>query len=269
MVFIGLFAVQMSAAPLAFEVASVRVNPSPGRGLGPIQFSRDGVTMRGVSLWLMVRWAYGIGNYQISGGDSMQMPPFYDVVAKASGTVPESQLRLMLRTLLAERFHLAVHEEKRKMAVTELEVAKGGVKFHESAGNYDPELGPEAPMQFLGYDSGVHIQRSREPGGRIRDSYTDISMPIFASLLELMGNKSPLDKLAVVDKTGLMGRYDFAIVFDLPLLSHEGDGAAPSDDVVADFKPVFERELGLTLGHGKATVDVLVVDRADKVPTAN
>ena len=79
-VFVGLFAAQTSAAPLAFEVASVRVNPSPGRGLGPglgpVQFSRDGLTMRGVSLWVMVRWAYGIGNYQISGGDSMQMPPF-------------------------------------------------------------------------------------------------------------------------------------------------------------------------------------------------
>jgi uncharacterized protein (TIGR03435 family) len=199
----------------------------------------------------------------------MQMPPFYDVVAKASGAVPESQLRLMLRTLLAERFHLAVHEEKREIAVTELEVAKGGVKFHDSAGNYDPELGPEAPMQFLGYDSGVHIQRSQEGSGRLRDSYTDISMPVFAAVLELMANKSPLDKLPVVDKTGFTGRYDFAIVFDLSAQSHEGDGTAPSDDVLATFKPIFEKELGLTLGHGKATVDVLVVDHADKIPTAN
>ena len=183
--------------------------------------------------------------------------------------MPESQLRLMLRTLLAERFHLAVHEEKKEIAVTELEVAKGGVKFHKSSGNYDPGLGAEAPMQFLGYDSGVHIQRSQEGGGRLRDSYTDISMPMFAAALELMGNKSPLDKLPVVDKTGLTGRYDFAIVFDLSSQSHEGDGAADSDDVLAIFKPIFERELGLTLGHGKATVDVLVVDHADRIPTAN
>ena len=260
---------QLFAARPAFEVASVRVNPSPGFGLGPIQYSGDGVTMRGVSLWLMVRWAYGIGNYQISGADSMQMPPFYDVVAKASGVVTESQLRLMMRTLLMERFHLAVHEEKREMAVTELEVAKGGVKFHESAGKYDPELGPEAPFQFLGYDSGVHIQRSQEPGGRIRDSYTDISMPVFASVVELMNSRSPLDKTPVVDKTGLTGRYDFAIVIDRAPSHEEGDGAAPDDDVLAKFKPIFENELGLTLGHGKATVEVLVVDHADKVPTSN
>ena len=243
----------MFAAPPAFDVASVRVNPNAGRGLGPIQYSRDGVTMRGVSLWLMVRWAYGIGNYQISGGDSMQSPPFYDVVAKASVAVPESELRLMMRTLLAERFHLAVHEEKGEIAVTKLEVAKGGVKFHESAGTYDPELGPEAPMQFLGYDSGVHIQRSQAGGGQRRDSYTDISMPVFASLLELMGGRSPLDKLAVVDNTGLAGRrYDFRRLCSIwGRHMREMEWSPADEDMLAKFKPIFERELGLTLGHVK------------------
>src|SRR4051812_46746827 len=98
----------------AFDVASVKVNPSPPRGgLGKISYSPDTLTARGVSMWLLVRWAYGMGSFQISGPDSMRDPPYYDIVAKASGPVPESQLRLMLRTLLAERFHLTVHQESK------------------------------------------------------------------------------------------------------------------------------------------------------------
>jgi uncharacterized protein (TIGR03435 family) len=198
----------------------------------------------------------------------MQSPPFYDIVAKSSGPVPESQLRLMLQALLAERFHLATHRETKEMPVTALLVAKSGPKLQESAGEYRLERGAEAPMQFLAYDSSVHIQRGQEPGGRIRDSYTNVSMKFFAAVLELMGSRSPLDKVPVVDMTEMHGRYDFAIVLDLTQ-PHEGDTPSASDDVLANFKPVLEKQLGLTLEHRKAMVDVLVVDHADKTPAEN
>ncbi len=252
----------------AFDAASVKVNNSPGRPNPSIQYTADTLTMRQVSLLMSLRWAYAADNLQISGPDSIPQPPFYDVIAKAPGPVPESQLRMMLRTLLAERFHLTVHVAKKEMPVVALLVAKGGPKFHESDEKYDPARGREMPLQFLGYGSDVHMQRNQAPGGHIQDSYTNMPMNLFADLLAMMGVGSPYDNvpIPVVDMTGLSGRYDLVVVRQFP---EEGKGPRSVDDVLADLKPVLEKDLGLILEHRRATVDVLVVDHADKTPTDN
>jgi len=262
-----------TAGKPAFDVASVKASAANGprdRGLGSIRYSPDTVTMRGVSMWLIVRWAYGVGSYQMSGPSSMQDPPYYDIVAKTHGPVPESQLRLMLRALLAERFHLAVRLERKEMPVTALLVAKGGPKFQESAGKFDTWRGPEAPMQFFGFDEDVRIQRSLAPNGSLQDSFTNMPMEHFAAVLELMGSRSPYDKLPVVNMTGLQGRYDFVVVLDAPGGGRvEGGDASPPDDPLAAYKRILPSELGLTLESRKATVEVLVIDHADKTPTEN
>lgn len=128
----------------AFDVASVRVNNSPGRPRTTIQFSPDTLTMRQVSLWLSLRWAYGADDPQIAGPDFLHGPPLFDIAAKASGSVPENQMRLMLQTLLGERFHLTVHHEKKEMTVMALLVAKGGPRVRESDGKYDPARNGDA-----------------------------------------------------------------------------------------------------------------------------
>jgi uncharacterized protein (TIGR03435 family) len=272
---------QLAGAPPAFELASVKVNADPDRQRGPgrlgqIQYSPDTLTMRGISLWMSARWAYGVENFQISGPDWMQSSPVYDIVAKAPGPVPAGQLRLMLRTLLAERFHLTLHRERKEMPVTALLVGTGGPKFHESTGKYDPERGAEAPMRFLGYDDSVHIQRSQEPDGRLRDSYTNVSMKLFAAVLELASSRSGFDKVPVVDMTGLQGRFDFVVILDRPGgVRSEGEGALPgdppppADDPLAAWKPILQKQLGLTLKPGRAMADVIVVDHLDKEPTPN
>jgi uncharacterized protein (TIGR03435 family) len=258
----------MSAAPPAFEVASVKVNPDPPRKFfGAIQRSPDSLTMRGISLWLGVRWAYGVESFQISGPEWLQAPPFYDILAKAPGAVRESEMRWMFRTLLAERFHLAVHWEKREMPVMALVVAKGGPKFRESVGKYDPQRGAEAPMQFLGFASSVHIQRSFDQG-RVRDSFTNMPMKDFASVLAMWASRSPYEKVAVVDMTGLAGRFDFAIVMDRPGSAEGGEASLP-DDPLGAIERVLPKELGLALQRRKASVDVLVIDHADRNPTPN
>jgi uncharacterized protein (TIGR03435 family) len=269
-------------APIAFEVASVKINPSlgqsqdPGPRLGLIAYSPDTLTMRKISLWLMVRWAYGVGSFQLSAPDWMQhpLPPFYDLAAKASGRVRKSQMQMMLRALLAERFHLAVHWEKEEMPVTALLVAKDGPKFHESTGKYDPNSGTEVPLEFLGLDNNTHVQRIWDQG-RLRDSYSDVSMNLFASLLAMWSTKTPYEKVPVVDMTGLPGHYDFVLVMDRPE-SGRGEGgdapsgdASPSDDVLATFKRILPKQLGLTLERKRAPVNILVIDHVDKEPTPN
>ncbi len=254
----------------AFDVTSVKVNNAPGRPNPTIQYSPDTLTMRQVSLGMMLGWAYRADNLQVPAPEWMLSPPLYDVQAKAPRPVPESQFRLMLQSLLAERFHLAVHMEKKEMPVMALLVAKGGPKFHESDGVYDPARGAEMPLHFLGYGDDVHMQRNRDSDGRLRDSFTNTSITFFATVLAAMGTLTPYNNapLPVIDMTGMPGRYDLQIVHELS--GHrEGEGPQSAEEVLADLKPVLEKDLGLTLERRKAMLDVLVVDHADKTPTPN
>ena len=69
----------------------------------------------------------------------------------------------MLRTLLAQRFHMTAHIEKKELPVWALLVAKGGIRFGEAGGEYDPAKGREMPIPFAGYGDDVHMQiRSTE-----------------------------------------------------------------------------------------------------------
>jgi uncharacterized protein (TIGR03435 family) len=70
--------------------------------------------------------AYGVHRDLVVGGPSWIDHDRYDVVAKASPNTPISRLRLMLQTLLVERFHLLIHREDKIMPVSELAVAKTG-----------------------------------------------------------------------------------------------------------------------------------------------
>jgi uncharacterized protein (TIGR03435 family) len=265
--------------PLAFDVASVRVTANPrARGFGYFtQYSPNTLNIRDMSMWMCIRLAYGVENFRIAGPDSMQNPPFYEIVAKAASPVPESQLRLMLRKLLADRFHLTLHWEKKEMSVTALLVAKGGSKMHPTTGAVDPAHGDDAHMQNLGYDNNVHIQRSAGANGNARFTFTNASMTLFATWLESSSSVFPYDKAPVVDLTGMQGRFDWAV--DSPFVRPPGGGDGAGTPIVADgntggvllddYKPILERELGLTLQRRKAMVDILVIDHVDKEPTPN
>lgn len=270
---------QSADPPLAFDVASVKVTANPqARGFGYFtKYTPDTLTIRDISMWMCVRLAYGVENFRIAGPDSMQNPPFYEIVAKAAGPVPESQLRLMLRKLLADRFHLTLHWEKREMSVTALLVAKSGSKMHPTTGAFHPEHGDDAHLQNLGYDNDVHIQRSAGTNGNVRHTFTNASMALFATWLESSSSVFIYDEAPVVDLTGMEGRFDWVV--DSPLVSPPSAGDGTGTPVVAGgntggvlldhYKPILENELGLTLERRKAIVDILVIDHVDKEPTPN
>lgn len=262
-----LLSISAFAAPPAFEVASIKVTKDRAPRFGSIIHGPDTLTMRGISIWVAARWAYGVESFQLSAPEWTQTEPLYDIVAKAPNPVSSSQMRLMLQTLLSQRFHLSAHWQKQQMPVTALLVAKGGPKFHETTEKYDAALGPEMPFQFLGFDSSVHMQRSLVEGGRIRDSFTSVSMPALASILAMSASRNPFEKVPVVDMTGLKGRYDVTLVYDRFAAS---EGEHPSgDEMLADYKTVLQKQLGLTLEARKAAIEVLVIDHADRQPTAN
>jgi uncharacterized protein (TIGR03435 family) len=115
---------QPPSAP-AFEVASIRES-QPGREA--IESVPGRLTMRNVRLAACIRWAYDVQEYQVSGPGWLNDVRF-DISAKAGDAVKEAELRLMLRTLLSDRFKLAFHRETKEIPALILTVGKNGHKL--------------------------------------------------------------------------------------------------------------------------------------------
>jgi uncharacterized protein (TIGR03435 family) len=146
----------------------------------------------------------------------------------------DDQCRLMVRSLLEDRFKMAVHRESREMRVYALVVSKQG-KLYEVSADGDGE--------------GVRINRARF------QSLSDAEAPKGMSMARLAGflGDLPAVALPVVDRTGLSGIYSFSLTFSVK----EGDDR-PS------IWTAVQEQLGLKLEATKAPIDVLVVDHIEK-----
>lgn len=238
-------ALGQNAPPPAFEVASVKVSQGgrggrgfPGRGLGNQIASEPGaLTMRNVSMRAAIHWAYDVPEFQVSGPAWLPSER-YDINARAAAGAPEDQLRLMLRTLLADRFKLVTHTEQKTMPYYLLTVAKGGPKFKETT-----EAGE--PVLSAGPNSSTAVLR-RVP---------------MSQLIDML---QPILQMPVIDETGLKGRYDATLnvgaLISTPI---------QNDDLSGTIITAVQDLLGLKLEPKKGPLDMLVVDHAEKVPTEN
>jgi uncharacterized protein (TIGR03435 family) len=219
-----------------FEVASVKINKS---GLFGSSLERSGgrLTLRNASLHECIELAYGIldKHYALSGPSWLDSDR-YDIVAKASDTTAREQLLLMLRRLLADRFGLKMHQEKRSLRVYTLVVARGGPKIKVASG-------VESNFTF----GTGHVTAS------------EISMAEFADRLA-----GPVFQLGipVIDSTGLTGTFDFSL-----------DWSSGDASVEAIAKPslftAIEELLGLKLWPAKRMIDIWVVDHVERVAVEN
>jgi uncharacterized protein (TIGR03435 family) len=233
---------QPSARP-SFEVASIRPSQTPpGRGLPSlredINTGPGSLSMRNVTLPTCIRWAYKLNVYEIKAPDALSAAR-YDITAKAEAAAAEEQLRLMLQTLLAERFQLVFHRQNMDVPGYVIVAGKNGAKLTAVEGGGEGGM-TGAALVFEGH---------RMPLSRLAD--------IVSSTL-----KSP-----VLDRTDLPGYYDFKL--DLrPYLTSRQPGDPPLD-LVDVAMSALEDELGLKLVQRKLQLDVLVVDRAAKTPSGN
>jgi uncharacterized protein (TIGR03435 family) len=220
----------------AFEVASVKLTQH-GRDANGTSRSSLGNASPGsfvatnASMEECIRWAYDVKEYQISGPDWLNSDDAsYDIDAKAPAGASGREIQLMLRTLLAERFRLALHRETRMLPVYELVTGKNG-----------PKLQAAGPDEKRGISS---------QGGSVEAS--GVTMEFFAATLaRYIG-------APVFDKTGVAGAFDFGFEYAL-------DGR---DDTKPSIFTAVE-QLGLKLRAAKGPVEVLVIDHAERVPTDN
>jgi uncharacterized protein (TIGR03435 family) len=137
----GCFAQTSNTPPGAvrFEVASVRLADPADRGNDhPVETAPGRLTIRSVSLFGCLQWAYQMPGQTVAPDWLRDVR--LDIVAKAASPVGDSELYLMLRTLLLERMGVVAHLEKREMPSFALTVAKPGVKLTESNTDGPPDL---------------------------------------------------------------------------------------------------------------------------------
>jgi uncharacterized protein (TIGR03435 family) len=297
---VGLFLTVFLAAhaadsSVAFEAASVKpAGPFvPGemggmRG-GPGSGDPGRITSARATLSDLVARAYDVWLDQISGPAWLndRSAYAYRIDATLASNTTVEQFRLMLQNLLAERFHLRLHHETKTRPGYELVVASGGPKLKEwdpaaSAapgkpgvdGNGFPTLPPGAPVRYImrmgGGVAPIRTTRRETMAMFCRGLGGDINM----------SNGTPTGPQArVVDKTGLSGTYEFTLEFagSMGMMPSAPAGSEPGTPLASDptggAPDIFiavEKQLGLKLVKVKdIPVDILMVENADKVPTAN
>ena len=242
---------QPAEAP-AFEVASVKMNATgsgegPGRGRETITPSPAGVTMKNVHLKSVVQWAYHLQAIQVSGPGWLD-DNRYDIVAKAAGETPGERQRVMMQTLLAQRFKLTFHRETKEMPAYVFTVAKGGHKLKPSESEGEMEVKPSVT-------------------GKMAAAFSRVTL---AQLSEMA--QSPLQGV-VVDQTGLTGQYDMSFTFvpDSSMFNGHVPPIPPADATTDEAMPMpaaMEKQAGLKLEVKKTPVKVLVIDHVAR-PSEN
>ncbi len=269
-----------------FEVATVKPStpPAPGTGMrvwtqgGPGNPDPSRFRCDNCSVSMLVTMAYDLKRFQVSGPSWMESERF-DITAKLPEGTTKEQFKLMQQALLAERFGLKSHWEKKDTAVYELVVAKNGPKLKDSAGAFDPKSMPEPgnmPKFTMGKDGFPELPAGRPMmimmnGNAKRQGINETAEQLAAFLA------SQLDK-RVTDKTGLTGKYDTILGWSsggraMPVAPPPPGGAGPLPPDAGDAGPSLQsalhEQLGLRLDAKKGQAEILVIDHLEKVPTEN
>jgi uncharacterized protein (TIGR03435 family) len=202
----------------------------------------------------LISFAYGVHTKQIVGGPAWLATDKYDIegVPDTEGKPNRQQLTSMVQNLLADRFKLVIHRDKKDLAVYALTVAKNGPRLTKSTA---------PPDATSGYGFG--------PLGTM--TVKNMTIAAFASAMQ----RTVLDK-PLLDQTGLVDKYDFILKWtpdDSQFSQIRGTGiAVPTGTADPNAPPslytAIQEQLGLKLEPTKALTDVIVIDHAEK-PSAN
>ena len=258
-VLVGTFVIGVLSAPqvrlqaqTAFEVASVKANISGERGVAILPPLGGRFKATNITLGLLIRTAYDIEDFQISGGPKWLNNDRYDVEAKAEGNSNLKETRLMLQSLLVERFKLVLHQETKELPVYVLVVAKGGPKL-------GPPTNPNCLPPPAGSCGGFRITGGNRMVGE------NVALSQMARVL------STLTFRPVLDRTDLGGVFNVELKWtpseNRPEPLREPDSSTTENNAPSIFTALQE-QLGLKLDSEKNRVSVFVIDRAEK-PSEN
>lgn len=279
-------AASASASGLKFEVASVRPNKSndkPSQNVQPTSgdagFLPTGglYSTRNIALVSSISFAYSLTNKQLQ--QVVEQAPWtaeerFDIEARAEGNPTKDQYREMMRSLLADRFKLAVHFETRDVPIYALQLARPDklgpqLRLHRAD---DPVCAlPPAQWERSGVDSEGFPKfcgkGSMKPGapGRMKSGGRDVPMSEFAAVMAGVG----VVNRPMVDQTGIGGNIDYVLEWQMvrenvypPSAEFHPDESAPT------FQEALRDQLGIKMVPKKGPVEFFVIDHIER-PSAN
>ena len=240
----------------AFEVATIKpANPEDHRK----NFNFEGriFSAENYNVEDLIALAYGVHSKQIAGEPGWFATTLYDIegIPDAEGRPNQQQKYAMIQKLLADRFHLVFHYEKRELSVYAITVAKDGPRLTPSAASAND------PESFRWHNRLGDL--------RIKN----MTVAEFVVWFQKNVTDKPL-----IDRTGLTGRYDFALTWtpgesEFPQFRRTcGFNPSPTADDNLKAPPnlykAFQEQLGLKLQSIRAPVDIMVIDHAER-PSPN
>jgi len=231
----------------AFEAASVKKQPAfippSRRPPSGVAFYRTNATVAS-----LVQFGYNIREFQLIGGPEWIRRDLFEINARAASEVSTDRMRLMVQSLLDDRFTLVVHKEQREMRGSALVLARDdgrpGPKLEKCGDPQNPS--PWNPIRI-------------PPGGDIR----------FGKCVAISSVADAATGRPVIDKTGLTGMWSYELAFARPEPLPPGRERDLADqEGVPLFPAALQEQLGLKLESWVGPVDVVVVDSV-RQPTEN
>jgi uncharacterized protein (TIGR03435 family) len=236
----------------SFEVATIKPNDSGASGIQGLTMNGRNFATRNASLADLIGFAYEVQAKQIVGAPDWLSKDRYDIAAvpDQEGAPNVQQLRTMVQKLLASRFNLKFHQEKRELSAYVLTIGRNGQKL--------------TPTQLKGSLPGMGMRPG--PNG-LTMVMANAKMTDFTSFLQMIVLDRP-----VVDRTGITGRFDYNVSFTPDDSQFNGHPPKIPQTDTADSSPnlftAIQEQLGLKLEAEKTAVDVIAIDHVDK-PSPN
>jgi bla regulator protein blaR1 len=275
----------VSAQAPAFEAASIKPSPRDAvTSTSTFFFRRTQLSIVNHPLRLLMAIAFDFDvnqmNARIAGLPGWADNDGWDIQAASAGTPSTAQKRVMLQTLLAERFKLTYHRETRQLplfALSQVNAGRPGPRLRppsdEATCQPNPNAGATEPTGRTPFESVAQILRDSPCGRVISGVLPDDRSQAFAggrrvtlaTLAAALGGVTPLDRPIVLDRTGLDGLFDIAMLWN-PQIQELAANAG--DQTGLTFVQALREHLGLRLQRENGPVEVIVVDRVER-PTAD
>jgi uncharacterized protein (TIGR03435 family) len=229
------------ALDLEFEVATIKPADPDSTSSG-VDADTGLLRIQNQSLHSLVRIAYNVNDRQVAGGPKWVESDRFDVNGKANGPASGPELLLMLQTLLADQFSLTFHRETRTVTGYALAPAKGGLKMEVAKGDGASTSGRRGTIEAKGGTMKVLAER----------------------LTRLL--QAPVE-----DATGTTGGFNFTLKWSPEETGSQrppGSDASSNNALPESSGPTIftalQEQLGLRLESRKVSMEVLVIDNAEK-----
>jgi bla regulator protein BlaR1 len=267
---------------LAFEVSTIKPNTSDDSAhanftLGPgdaYANTAGRFAAKNISLLDYIRFAYKLSDGQVqillASAPKWIASERFDIEAKSDNADPtKNQMRLMMQTLLSDRFMLRAHFETKQLDTLAMVLA--------TPGKLGPQLHPHPPADNTCSSVMESGDSSASELPHVCGALVNVGVPSAASRVRIGGRRIPLALLAshlgemggwhqpVVDATGLTGTFDLVLEWGSDSAAEPRDEGSKQTYMQESLK----EQLGLKLERRKSPVDVLIIDHMEQHPTDN